>query len=875
MSSRVGRVKNRAPAPIQITAEQILRESRDRQESVKLAPRREITDPDELRLFQLEKRKYFEDKIRMQRHHLGNWTKYADFEERQNEFERARSIYERALGVEGTSPKLWIRYVNMEMRHGFINRARNVWERCVAILPRHDQFWLKYAFMEEMAGNRGKARAIFERWMKWEPNPQAWFTFTKFEERGLKKATTPEAKAKALERARHVMNRYLGCHPSATAYIKVATWEEQKWNKASARAVWTRSLSELHDHEKTPDLYLKFAGFEERQNEVERARVIYKYALDHFGKQHSEVREESDAERTDQDGDDTANTANEEIMKRLREALIHFEKKYGDQKHVENAVLTKRRKKYEALVQASPFDYDAWFDYIRLEEAALEDLVSSSALSSRLQLRRKRRRVNDEYEEKKTKEEGDGARMNVEAASETPVPNNNNNNRIRLLPNLPKNAFDKTRSLYKRAVANVPPVAEKELWKRYIYLWIKMALFEELVAQGPPENTRRVYRECLKTIPHHLFTFGKIWVYFAKFELRQLNLAGARKILGRGMGKCPLKKSIYESYIELESSLGNIDRCRKIYAKFLENFAEQPSVWIAFATLEANVGEEKRCRQIYEACITELESDLEQPELVWKAYIDSEIGFANEKVENDMTESRTKNEDTVNSSKRHWTMEYSGAFTRVRALYERLLERVGHVKVWISFAKFEYDLVKALIEKYNTTINEETGNNADEANSSKEENNLSSNPVVSSSTLIADAVLDQMALVRSVLERAYQFFKRQGKKAASQSSSSSDENIQLKKHRLAILECWLDLEKQLLAVEEGGYINGITDSSNIQTVEKKLPKQLKKRKLVTDDSGREGKYFEEYIELIFPDDQVKPKGLRILEMAQKWKMGSS
>lgn len=36
------------------------------------------------------------------------------------------------------------------------------------------------------------------------------------------------------------------------------------------------------------------------------------------------------------------------------------------------------------------------------------------------------------------------------------------------------------REVYERAIANVPPVQEKRHWKRYIYLWINYALYEEL-----------------------------------------------------------------------------------------------------------------------------------------------------------------------------------------------------------------------------------------------------------------------------------------------------------------------------------------------------------------------------------------------------------
>ncbi len=42
------RVKNKQPAPVQITAEQILREARERQEADPKAPKSKITDPDEL-----------------------------------------------------------------------------------------------------------------------------------------------------------------------------------------------------------------------------------------------------------------------------------------------------------------------------------------------------------------------------------------------------------------------------------------------------------------------------------------------------------------------------------------------------------------------------------------------------------------------------------------------------------------------------------------------------------------------------------------------------------------------------------------------------------------------------------------------------------
>lgn len=71
---------------------------------------------------------------------------------------------------------------------------------------------------------------------------------------------------------------------------------------------------------------------------------------------------------------------------------------------------------------------------------------------------------------------------------------------------------------------------EKRYWRRYIYLWINYALFEELEAEDI-ERTREVFKACLNLIPHKKFTFAKIWLYYAQFEIRQKELATVRKVL--------------------------------------------------------------------------------------------------------------------------------------------------------------------------------------------------------------------------------------------------------------------------------------------------------------------------------------------------------
>jgi len=547
---RVTKVKNKSAAPVQITAEQILREALERQEAEPKPPKQKITDPEELADYRLRKRKAFEDAIQRQRHLVPAWIKYALWEESQRDFERARSIFERAMDEDYRNPTLWIKYAEMEMRNKNINHARNIWDRAVTLLPRIAQFWYKYAYMEQVMGNYGGARAIFERWMKWMPDEHAWSSYIKF-----------ELKQGEVELARGVYERFVGCHPYVRSWLKFAKFEERQGEMVRARTVYENAVQLLGDDANDETLFIEFAKFEERCKEFDRARVIYKYALDHIPKQHAQE---------------------------LYRMFTTFEKQHGDRSAIEDVIVSKRRFQYEEEIKINPKNYDVWFDYARLEET-----------------------------------NGD---------------------------------VDKTREVYERAIGNIPPASEKKYWRRYIYLWINYALFEELQAKDA-ERTREVYTEVLKIIPHKIFSFSKLWILFANFEIRQKDVAGARKVLGNAIGMAP-KQKIFQAYIQLEFQMGNFDRCRKLYEKYLETNSSNCDAWAKFAQLEKDLAEVERCRAIFEMAISQ--SLLDMPEQVWKAYIDFEIE--------------------------------ESEYDNVRKLYRRLLDRTRHVKVWISFAQFEKDI---------------------------------------------------------------------------------------------------------------------------------------------------------------------------------------
>lgn len=547
MSTAAPKIKNKGVAPIQVTAEQLLRESYERADPVLQAPKHRISDAEELKEYQGRKRKEFEDRSRINRLNMGNWIRYAQWELEQKEYQRARSIFERGLDVDSSNVPIWLKYIEAETRNRNIDHARNLCDRAVTIMPRVDKFWYKYVTMQETLGNIPGTRQVFERWMQWEPDEQAWIAYVNLEKRYGE-----------VEKARAVFERFTAVHPEPGTWLKWARFEQESGDSDTVREVFTLAIDTLGDDFMDEKVFIAYARFESSLKEYERARVIYKYALERMPRSKS---------------------------RNLYREYATFEKQFGDQDGIEEVVISKRRVKYEEELSASPADYDIWFDYLRLEE-----------------------------------DSGTVAR---------------------------------TRDLYERAIAQIPQQAEKHYWRRYVYLWLYYAMYEEIEAQDV-DRARAVYQSALKIVPHTNFTFAKLWSAFANFELRQNNVTAARKPFGHAIGRCP-KAKLFKEYIEMELSLKEFDRCRQLYQKFLEYDPSSCYAWMQYAKLETELGDDDRARAIYEMGVNQ--SELDMPELLWKSFIDFE--FEGEE------------------------------YDRTRLLYERLLEKTSHVKVWVSYAQFE------------------------------------------------------------------------------------------------------------------------------------------------------------------------------------------
>ncbi|PIA63485.1 hypothetical protein AQUCO_00201082v1 [Aquilegia coerulea] len=375
----------------------------------------------------------------------------------------------------------------------------------------------------ENKGNVADARQVYEIWMMTvTPQQHSCLGYIKF-----------ELRYNEVKRAEQIYEKLVQCHPQAGSWIHYA----KKCYERAVQKVRT-------DDKEAENLFVEFAKFEEESKEIERARDVYKFALNSIPSARAE---------------------------NLHKKFVKFEKQYGNKEVIEDSIVEKRRCQYEEEVRKNPLDYNTWSDYICLEET----------------------------------------------------------------------------------IANIPPTEEKQYWKRYIYLWINCALYEELVAKDI-DRTRDVYRQCLKLIPHHKFSFAKMWLLAAQFEIWQQNLEGARKILGNSIGRAP-KCKVFKNYIEIELQLGNVNHCRTLYGEYLRWAPQNCSAWIKFAQLEKSLSETQGARAIFELAV--VQPALDTPELLWKEYINFEIS--------------------------------EGEYERARQLYARLVFRTKHLNVWISYANFE------------------------------------------------------------------------------------------------------------------------------------------------------------------------------------------
>merc|ERR1719502_2495370 len=500
-------------------------------------------------------------------------------------------------------------------------RKRKEFEDVIRMQRQNIGAWIKYATWEASQQEFRRARSIYERALHIEyQNVSLWLKYLEM-----------EMKNKFVNHARNLFDRVTQLLPRVDQFwYKYAYMEELLANYAGARTVFERWM----EWEPEDTAWMQYANFEQRVKEVEKARrVMERYVncrptqmaftrLSKFEEKHNNIaRARSGFEKA-------IELLSAELDQKFYIKFAQFEQR---QKEMERAQAIFKLALDVLPKGASDELYRAYVSFEKQhgDRDAIEEVVLN-----------KRRFI---YEE---------------AIKANPRNYDTWFDYVRLEESC--GDVGRIREVYERAVANKPPVMQKRFWRRYIYLWIYYALFEELQT-ADIERARAVYNGLIKMVPHKQFSFAKIWKLFAEFEVRQLDIDRARKIFGRAIAECQ-KERIFLDYADLEMRLGNIDRCRKIYEKFLEVHTQNPKAWNVYVDLEDSVGEIDRARALCELAIQQ--ERLDMPELVWKRYIDLEVSH--------------------------------DEFDRGRKVWQRLLAKSHHVRVYIAYSEFEANTAESM-----------------------------------------------------------------------------------------------------------------------------------------------------------------------------------
>ncbi|GAB64701.1 splicing factor [Plasmodium cynomolgi strain B] len=585
--------------------------------------------------------------------------------------------------------------------------------------------YIKYALWEVKQKDIRRARSIFERALNIDyTNVNLWLKYIEVElvnkninsarnlfERVVLLLPMENIFWKKYAHLEEILNNFVNCRNiyerwvkwkiDETAFLCYINFEERCREIEKCRNIFERLIVTLPKME----CFYRFIKFERKYKNVDRARACFEKCIEllppsfldeHFYVHFCNFEEENNEyERCRKIYIEALKILPKNKSEFLYKSFLQFQKKYADKDELDETLMIKERITYEEEIKKNPSDYDTWFNYIKLEESNI-NLVNKDKCVYRI------------------------------------------------------------RELYERAISVIPPVENKKFWKRYIYLWINYAIFEELHAENV-QRARDVYRNALKILKKQNFTFKKIYLLYANFEIRQMDIPKVRSIFNRAIENVK-KEEIFEEYCEMELRLGNIKECRDIYAKYVEAFPFSSKAWISMINFELSLDEVERARQIAEIAIHL--DDMKLPELIWKNYIDLEINL----------------------------QEYENA----KKLYERLLNITQHYKVYKSYAEFQY------------------------------------------------IYFDDIAKCREILENGIEFCKKS----------------ELVNERCILLNFLYEIEKDY------------GDKDVIDKTQKRLPKKVKKRKIIKKDDDE---VVEEFITYVFPDDGNQSQNMKIFQKALEWK----
>ncbi|GMM35066.1 Clf1 protein [Saccharomycopsis crataegensis] len=518
--------------------------------------------------------------------------KIADLEESKEFQGRKRSEFEKHLRKDYHNVKSWLNYANFEFSQHEMARVRSIFERALGYNKDNVQLWIRYADLELKNKSINHARNLLERAIRILPFVDKVWFYYAQLEESLGN----------IQGARNIFERWLLYEPRSNVYDTYINMERRNGNNMeNLRKIFEKYVI-VYPNSVT---WIKWGNCEDKNGSSDITREVFTTAVDTLFQIDKEDQVEdvlirwiefeasrSEFERSRLLFKFGLNKLPKEFSKKLFDKYLIFEKKYGD------------------------YDNDG----------------------TNLLLLNKRKAVYDEDLEKNPTDY-DLWWVYITLMQELSADKNG------LI------------EVYEMAVNNKPLINTKKTveWKKYIYLWIRYLYFVELDMKDI-EKTRELYKRLLEIIPHESFTFSKVWINYAEFEIRQHKLTDARRILGRSLG-IHGKPKTFKYYISLEKSLKEMDRVRKLYENYLIKFPHLINVWLEYATLETNLGDHDRATGIYE--IATAEPAINNSLIVWYKY----VNFLSEEVYD---------------------------YDKARGVLERVLEmNKQNVKVWIKIALFE------------------------------------------------------------------------------------------------------------------------------------------------------------------------------------------
>lgn len=529
-----------------------------------------------------------------------------------------RNEFEQHVGKNRLNYKQWLQYARWEIENSHdYARTRSIYERALKVDFQYVPFWTHYVKFELINKNVNHARNLLERAISILPKENSlWFLYVQQEEI-----------LKNYQGVRNIFDKWITWHPDTSVWNAYISFEKRYHETDKIRNLFQKYIS---DHP-SGNTWIKWVSFEKLckidLDQIQRIRSTFELCLDTML---------SDDKLKDDD-----NIVDLVVMWTDWEASCN-EYERGEAiftNILNNNFFFLSEPKLNDIYKAYKTFKKVYFDQ--------NDVESDLFIQSKL---------NYEHLLKEYEYDSDLWLKYINICQFN-------------------NDLNTVKTLFKKSITYIPNDNSKTIkWKRYIFLWIKYALWEEFTNKDIMA-AKKVWDDCLTLLKKKKITFGKIWIHIAQFHLRNDGENGLmlfRKILGTQIGQSNtfgLKNSIFKYYINFEKKIGEFDRVRKLYRKWIELIFLDKNKMLTVNNVIFDYLEFEKDNFEYKIC-------------------DSIINMVLDLIEKSIFSHRFNSKDDIWIFFINYYKERL-IYDKCRFLYRKLLKSIIHPNLWISFALFE------------------------------------------------------------------------------------------------------------------------------------------------------------------------------------------